>query len=149
AYSASPASLFTIDFRDLTNRMAANSAFHVLSERSLRMIHRFASVFVLPVLFASTLTTGQIASAPEPNPVLYLARTESVVTRGKRYIRYRYDVANKDAYPAEMFAPAPQLPPCGANRKASRTRVDIYGQNGKRLYGFCDLARPSDLGHIW
>ena len=113
------------------------------------MIHRFASVFVLPVLFASTLTTGQIASAPQPNPVLYLARTESVVTRGKRYIRYRYDVAYKDAYPAEMFAPAPQLPPCGANRKASRTRVDIYGQNGKRLYGFCDLARPSDLGHIW
>jgi hypothetical protein len=48
-----------------------------------------------------------------------------------------------------MFAPAPALPPCGKNTKASRTWVDIYEQNGKRLYGFCALAKAADLCSIW
>ena len=64
-------------------------------------------------------------------------------------MRYHYDVFNKDAYPAEMFAAAPGLPPCGTNTKASRTWVDIFDQHGKRLYGFCALGKPSDLGRIW
>jgi hypothetical protein len=56
---------------------------------------------------------------------------------------------NKDQYPAAMFAPAPSLPPCGKNNNSSRTWVDIYDQNGKRLYGFCALGKPADLGSIW
>lgn len=64
-------------------------------------------------------------------------------------IRYRFDVFNKDAYPADMFAAAPALPPCGKNTKSSRTWVDIYDQSGKRLYGFCAFGKPSDLGSLW
>ena len=56
---------------------------------------------------------------------------------------------NKDAYPADLFAPAPALPPCGMNRKSSRTWVDIFDQRGKRLYGFCALGKPADLNGIW
>lgn len=56
---------------------------------------------------------------------------------------------NKADYPAELFAAAPALPPCGLNTKASRTWVDFYDQRGKRLNGFCALAKPSDLGSIW
>ena len=84
-----------------------------------------------------------------PNPVLYMTSTEYYSTGGKNFIRYRYDVLNKDAYPDAMFASAPALPPCGVNTKASRTWVDIFDSRGKRLYGFCALGKAADLGSIW
>ncbi len=68
---------------------------------------------------------------------------------GKNWIRYNYDVANKDLYPDNMFAQSPNLPPCGSNTKAARTWVDIYDQFGKRLNGFCALGKSSDLNKIW
>jgi hypothetical protein len=75
--------------------------------------------------------------------------TEAFHTGGKEFIRYRYDVLNKDSYPAAMFAAAPALPPCGANAKSSRTWLDIFDQRGKRLNGFCALGKPDDLTGIW
>ncbi len=84
-----------------------------------------------------------------PKPVLYLLRTEAYTAGGKNWIRYRYDVANKADYPAAMFAAAPGLPPCGTNTNASRTWVDFFDNTGKRLYGFCALSKPDDLGKIW
>jgi len=48
-----------------------------------------------------------------------------------------------------MFAPAPTLPPCGANTKSSRTWVDIFDQRGKRLNGFCALGSSEHLNSIW
>jgi hypothetical protein len=84
-----------------------------------------------------------------PNPVLYLTGTEYYTTGGKDWIRYKYDVLNKDSYPLELFAPAPALPPCGLNRNSSRTWVDFFDSRGKRLYGFCALGKPADLGSIW
>lgn len=88
-------------------------------------------------------------SAALPNPILYMVDIEMYQAGGKQFIRYKYDVFNKDAYPAAMFAAAPALPPCGNNTKASRTWVDIYNQSGKRLYGFCALGKPADLNGIW
>jgi hypothetical protein len=84
-----------------------------------------------------------------PNPILYLVGTEYYSAGGKDWVRYKYDVFNKDAYPTDLFAAAPTLPPCGANTKASRTWVDFFDQSGKRLYGFCALGKPADLGGIW
>lgn len=84
-----------------------------------------------------------------PNPVLYLQLVESYQTGGKNYLRYRFGVMNSAEYPADMFAAAPDLPPCGQNTKSSRTWVDIYDQQGKRLYGFCGFAKPDDLNSIW
>jgi hypothetical protein len=84
-----------------------------------------------------------------PNPVLYLMSTEFYSTGGKNFIRYQYDVLNKDAYPNEMFASAPALPPCGLNTKASRSWVDFFDSRGKRLYGFCALGKAADLSGIW
>jgi hypothetical protein len=86
---------------------------------------------------------------PPPKPVLYLMRTEAYSANGKNWIRYRYDVANKAEYPADMFAAAPSLPPCGNNTNASRTWVDFFDSTGKRLYGFCALGKPADLGLLW
>ena len=94
---------------------------------------------------ATTVTPNPVL----PNPVLYLTSTEAYSANGKNWIRYKYDVLNKDQYPAELFAAAPKLPPCGLNTKASRTWVDFFDSRGKRLYGFCALGKPSDLGSIW
>ena len=84
-----------------------------------------------------------------PNPVLYLTSTDFYSTGGKNFIRYQYDVLNKDAYPDAMFASAPALPPCGVNTKSSRSWVDFFDSRGKRLYGFCALGKPADLNKIW
>ncbi|MEN3369572.1 MAG: hypothetical protein V7609_1715 [Verrucomicrobiota bacterium] len=98
---------------------------------------------------AATTATTTANAGPPPKPVLYLMRTEPYSTGGKNWIRYRYDVANKAEYPADMFAAAPSLPPCGSNTNASRTWVDFFDSTGKRLYGFCALSKPDDLGKLW
>jgi hypothetical protein len=105
-----------------------------------------ASVFAAALALASQST----AAAPVlPNPVLAFLGAEFSQSGGKQITRYFFDVANKEEYPAEMFAAAPTLPPCGTNTKASRTWVDIYDQSGKRLNGFCALGKPGDLYRIW
>lgn len=95
------------------------------------------------------IQSGPANSNPPPKPILYLATLEAFSTGGKNYIRLRYDVLNKSEYPADMFAAAPGLPPCGTNTNASRTWVDFFDGTGKRIYGFCALAKPEDLGKIW
>jgi hypothetical protein len=102
------------------------------------------------VAFALVLTMQTAAAAPElPNPVLYFLGQEFFTTGGKQFIRYSFDVANKEVYPDELFAASPNLPPCGNNTKAARTWVDIYEQSGKRLNGFCALGKSADLNKIW
>lgn len=97
-----------------------------------------------------TIANQQTAAAPVlPNPVLAFLGQELVEAGGTTKIRYYFEVHNKDVYPADMFAAAPELPPCGTNTKASRTWVDIYNQSGKRLNGFCALGKPNDLTRIW
>jgi hypothetical protein len=100
-------------------------------------------------MIAVFFTWGTSASAQIPNPILYLTHTEYVVVNGKSLARYHYDVLNKEQYPANMFAAAPGLPPCGANTNASRSWVDIFDQRGRRLNGFCALGSPANLNGIW
>ncbi len=98
---------------------------------------------------AAAVSPATAQAPPLPNPILYLTGTEYYTTGGKAFIRYQYDVFNKGAYPAAMFAAAPSLPPCGLNANASRSWVDFYDQHGKRLYGFCTLGNPANLGKLW
>ena len=95
------------------------------------------------------IPTPTAKPGPSPSPVLYLTSTEVYTVSGKTFNRYKYDVLNKDVYAAELFAPAPTLPPCGTNTNSARTWVDFFDQSGKRLYGFCALSKPADLGSIW
>lgn len=106
-------------------------------------------ITVLALAVALTVQ-AKVAAAPVlPNPVLAFLGQEAVEAGGQKKTRYYFEVHNKEEYPAELFAPAPDLPPCGTNKNASRTWVDIYDQSGKRLNGFCALAKPGDLGRIW
>jgi hypothetical protein len=105
---------------------------------------------LLVTAFTFVLAGHGVAAAPDlPNPVLAFIGQEHVEIGGKQMIRYNYEVANKASYPDELFAPAPNLAPCGTNTKAARTWVDIYDQSGKKLNGFCNLTKSADLSKVW
>jgi hypothetical protein len=112
--------------------------------KSSKRIAMLSAAFVLAALGGS----GPAQAAP-PNPILYLTGLEYYSAGGKNWVRHRYDVFNKDQYPAAMFAAAPALPPCGSNTNSSRSWVDFFDSRGKRLYGFCALGDPANLGKIW
>ena len=109
----------------------------------------------IPPLLASLIllvgATAGSSTAPViiPNPVLVFEGQELFRANRKQWIRYNYFVENFAAFPKELFAAAPSLPPCGTNTKASRTWVDFYDATGKRLNGFCALGKPDDLNKIW
>lgn len=86
---------------------------------------------------------------PLPNPLLELNGLEYYRSGGKEFTRYKYSVENRADFPDVLFAPAPELPPCGSNTKASRTWVDFFDESGKRLNGFCALGKHDDLNEIW
>ena len=115
----------------------------------MRFPFKTRSLRWLLLLPALTVTTVVASAPPIANPVLYFTSAQTVQQNGKTFVRYHYDVFNKDQYPADMFAAAPNLPPCGANTKSSRTWIDLYDQRGKRLYGFCALAKPQDLNQLY
>jgi hypothetical protein len=107
------------------------------------------AIAILVFLSSANECVGQSTPPPFPNPVLYLTGQEAFSARGRSFIRYRYGVANSDSYSDAMFTAAPTLPPCGSNTRASRTWVDMFDSQGKRLNGFCALAKASDLNLIW
>ncbi|MGI0493007.1 hypothetical protein ACN4EG_14590 [Alkalinema pantanalense CENA528] len=83
-------------------------------------------------------------------PRLVFKGTEAYTANGKQWIRYKLAIANKEIFPAELFASAPDLPPCGSNTNASRTWVDIFNTaTNQRIYGFCALSSPQDLDSLW
>ncbi len=106
---------------------------------------------ILLLLCIASLGGGPSALAQQrlPNPILYLTGQEYYSTAAGNFVRYRYDVLNKGSYPAELFAAAPNLPPCGTNINSSRSWVDFFDSRNRRLYGFCALSSPQGLGSIW
>jgi hypothetical protein len=86
-----------------------------------------------------------------PVPQLATNGTEDYVDAfGDPYTRYRLTITNWAAYSPELFAAAPDLPPCGLNTNASRTWVSIHrASDSSYIYGFCGLSTPSDLTQIW
>jgi hypothetical protein len=100
------------------------------------------------IILALGLLPAPGMAAP-PKPILRFSGAESYTSGGYNVVRYRLEISNRMAFPAEMFAAAPTLPPCGANANSSRTWVDVFDARGHRLYGFCALSKPDDLGAIW
>jgi hypothetical protein len=126
-----------------------------LDRVGLRREGRLMKAWKPPLILIATIA-GATACVPPPmtpqtlpNPILYMTHNEYYSANGKNWIRYSYDVLNKDVYPAEMFAAAPTLPPCGLNANSSRSWVEFFDQAGNQLYGFCALSDPAQLGQIW
>jgi hypothetical protein len=84
-----------------------------------------------------------------PDPIIKLAGTEEYTTAAGTFIRYHIPVVNWRQYPDELFAAAPDLPPCGSNTNSSRTWVRIYDGDGNYVYGFCALGQAKGLQDIW
>ena len=110
---------------------------------------KIAALSAILFIVVTVLATFATAQAPLATPVLVFQGQEAFQTGGKQFIRYRYFVANADAYPDTLFAASPNLPPCGLNTKAARTWVDFFDKAGKRLNGFCALGSHKDLNGIW
>ena len=111
-----------------------------------------SSRIICLLVVASALTfAAQTTKAQQnlPNPSLNFLGQEYYEAGGKKLTRYVFEIVNKDRYPADLFVAAPDLPPCGVNKNSSRTWIDVYTQNGKRLYGFCAFSKPDDLSKIW
>ncbi len=86
--------------------------------------------------------------AQMPVPLLAFEGVEDFESGGQPYTRYLLKVANAGAFASDLFVPAPKLPPCGLNKNAARSWVDIYS-GMTRLNGFCALANPTDMDGIW
>ena len=93
--------------------------------------------------------TLALEPAVTADPQLAFVGRENFQSGRQNWIRYKLTVTNRTAFSPDLFAAAPELPPCGLNTKASRTWVDVYDQRGVRLYGFCAFSKPSDLDLIW
>lgn len=110
---------------------------------------------LIRVAFAGALLLAASASLAQSGPIparpdLRLLRAEIYSGGGgQTFVRWNFDVANKAAYPAEMFTPARDLPPCGSNTNSARTWVDFFDSNDNRIYGFCALTGSDQLGRIW
>lgn len=120
-------------------------------ETTMRLSIGRRAATLLAGLILMCLTTGDASTATHapPNPVVVFMGPEFFESGGKEWTRYRFVVENRAEYPNELFAAAPDLPPCGQNNKSSRTWVDINEQGGKRLNGFCALGSNNDLDKIW
>jgi hypothetical protein len=113
----------------------------------MRPILRHFAV-ALAILVFSALASVNI-NAITPNPVLIFLGQEPATVRGQNIVRYNFAVFNFTDIPNDLFAPAPALPPCGANTNSSRSWVDLFDQRDKRLNGFCALGSSSGLNSIW
>jgi len=74
-----------------------------------------------------------------PAPVLDVVDIQEESSGHISFTRVGLSVLNWAAFPDELFEPAPDLPPCGFNRNASRTWLEIYDQDGRNLYGYCAM----------
>lgn len=80
-------------------------------------------------------------------PVVVAGPPQAANRGGAQFREIAISVTNWASLPDGLFAPAPDLPPCGANASASRTWVDLFdADTGRRLYGYCALGSASALG---
>ncbi len=84
-------------------------------------------------------------------PVLHFDGIENYTIGAQHWVRYKLSVVNRASFPAYLFTPAPRLPPCGANPNSSRAWVDVFSGTSPyaRIYGFCALTSPNDMGQLW
>jgi hypothetical protein len=83
----------------------------------------------------------------ELQPLLSFKGTETMIIRGEQFIAYNLAINNWKDFTADLFLPAPDLPPCGLNKNASRTWVTIYdAKNERAIYSYCGMNSPKELG---
>jgi TonB family protein len=107
---------------------------------------------------AATPVVNAVAQTPrftQPSPDIALSGKEEFADpQGKKWLRYRVNVRNYAAYPASLFTPAPQLPPCGQILNSPQTWVDIFVADHTgdppthQVNNECSLRSPADLQNL-
>jgi hypothetical protein len=98
---------------------------------------------------ATLIEQGNTCYSNLPAPQLSFTGTEDYEANGQQWTRFWLSVTNRSAFPNELFAPAPHLPPCGLNANSARTWVRIYDNQDRYVYGFCALSSSENLNNIW
>jgi hypothetical protein len=99
---------------------------------------------------AAPAPVARPAPAPgTPAPQLVFTGSYDVEVGGQSFTRYELVVANAESYSEVLFAPSAELPPCGNNKQAARTWIDIFDGTGARIYGFCAIGKTRDLRLLW
>lgn len=112
---------------------------------------RITLPLIAAIEFAACFVTGHVlGQSPALVPEIGLVGRSEGSSRGIDFTRFNLTVKNAAEFPSDLFAPAPDLPPCGTNTNAARTWVDIYSAaDDKRLNGFCNLKSPAELKSVW
>lgn len=105
------------------------------------------------IVFRAILVAGMAGAAfgqnlDIPKPVIRYNGWQDNTENGRTLRQYKFEVVNRDSFPDEIFAAAPELEPCGRNANASRTWINIYDGRGRRIYGFCALRSNAELSLI-
>lgn len=90
-----------------------------------------------------------MAETDLPTPQLVYKNKQDHKAPGGEFTRYNFTVKNHRAFPEELFKPAPDLPPIGLNKSASRTVVMFYDTNDQLISGFVTLGSNANLDGIW
>ena len=111
------------------------------------------SFLLAALLFSQSAATapgaGALPKIGSPAPQLVFTGSYDVEVGGQSFTRYELAVANAESYSEVLFAPSAELPPCGNNRQAARTWIDIFDGAGARIYGFCAIGKARDLRLLW
>jgi hypothetical protein len=103
---------------------------------ALRLLSRFA-------------VRGGVAVLGLPTPVLAVTGRKANPAFPDAPAVIGLGITNWGDFPPEYFEAAPDLPPCGANKNASRTWLDIFdADSNQRLYGYCALNAPENLVNL-
>lgn len=134
---------------NIVNRTSTNEGLQLEISRNIR--DALANNSIQNDLLRTIVYGGTAEGVGElPLPILATNGTENYTTSAGTFKRYQLKVENKIEYPADLFAAAPNLPPCGLNTNSSRTWVNIYNaSNDQYIYGFCALGTPENLDSIW
>jgi hypothetical protein len=79
-------------------------------------------------------------------PQLALLGAEDKTINGKPFTWISFTIGNWNKFSADLFKPAPSLPPCGKNSNSARTWLAIYNADSNNyIYGYCALEAPDGL----
>lgn len=83
-----------------------------------------------------------------PKAELAFVRSFDEVFRGYEMRNYFFEIVNRDEFSDDLFVRTDELPPCGANPRASRTWMDFFDGDGNRIYGHCVINGKKQLAFI-
>ena len=101
-----------------------------------------ASIVLLIV--SAMAAAGQEFSKPQ----LGFIRAEDFTEKGRMLRMYTVEIVNRSEFDDELFAASPELPPCGLNANSSRTWINIYADDGHRIYGWCGIRSNAELSSL-